>query len=117
MKRATPIFALLLFTACVPALAQDKVFDAHVHLWEYETSLQQYLDAAEAAGAQADRIGAIQGGNHMAQQGRLAEMRSNNDQLVALAAEHTTLRPTAERKSVVWGKGGSGRVDRGGRRI
>ena len=95
MKRAAPIFALLLFTACAPALAQDKVFDAHVHLWEYETSLQQYLDAAEAAGAQVDRIGAIQGGNHMAQQGRLAEMRSNNDQLVALAAEHPKLMPIA----------------------
>ncbi|GAB2612729.1 amidohydrolase family protein [Novilysobacter erysipheiresistens] len=95
MKRAAPIFALLLFTACAPALARDKVFDAHVHLWEFETSLQQYLDAAEAAGTQVDRIGAIQGGNHMAQHGRLAEMRSNNDQLVALAADHPKLMPIA----------------------
>jgi len=97
MKRAAPIFALLLLGAVVPALAQDKVFDAHVHLWGYETSLQQYLEAAEAAGAQVDRIGAIQGGNHMAQQGRLAEMRANNDQLVALATatEHPEVMPIA----------------------
>jgi hypothetical protein len=74
----------MLLSASGFASAQDRIFDVHVHLWEYGASLQAYLDQAEAAGAQVERIGAIHGGNHMARQGDLAATRARNDQLLAL---------------------------------
>lgn len=95
MKNASFALGLLLLASPGFANAQEKVFDAHVHLWEYEASLQEYLEGVEAAGAQVDRIGALQGGNHMARHGQPAETRARNDELVALAGKHPKLMPVA----------------------
>lgn len=91
VKKASLVFGMVLLSATQPASAQEKIFDVHVHLWEYETSLKEYLAQAEAAGTQVERIGAIHGGNHMARQGKLDETRARNDKLLALAKAQPTL--------------------------
>ena len=95
MKKSAFLPGLILFTASHVAMAQERIFDVHVHLWEGETSLQEYLQQAKAAGFNIDRIGAIHGGNHMARHGKLAETRAHNDELLALAKTHATLMPIA----------------------
>ena len=95
MKKSAFLPGLILLVASHVAMAQERIFDAHVHLWEGETSLQEYLQQAKAAGFKVDRIGAIHGGNHMARHGKLAETRAHNDGLLALAKAHPTLRPIA----------------------
>ena len=95
MKKSAFLPGLILFTASHVAMAQERIFDVHVHLWEGETSLQEYLQQAKSAGFNVDRIGAIHGGNHMARHGKLAETRTHNDELLALAKTHATLMPIA----------------------
>ena len=95
MKKSAFLPGLILFTASHVAMAQERIFDVHVHLWEGETSLQEYLQQAKSAGFNVDRIGAIHGGNHMARHGKLAETRAHNDELLALAKAHATLMPIA----------------------
>lgn len=95
MKKSAFLPGLILLVASHVAMAQERIFDAHVHLWEGETSLQEYLQQAKAAGFKVDRIGAIHGGNHMARHGKLAETRAHNDGLLALAKAHPTLMPIA----------------------
>ena len=95
MKKSAFLPGLILLTASHVAMAQERIFDVHVHLWEGETSLQEYLQQAKSAGFNVDRIGAIHGGNHMARHGKLAETRAHNDELLALAKTHATLMPIA----------------------
>ena len=91
MTRTGFLAGLLLLSCAHAAAGREKIFDAHVHLWEGTRSLQEYHRQARAAGIQADRIGAIHGGNHMARQGKLGETRARNDELVALAKENPEL--------------------------
>jgi predicted TIM-barrel fold metal-dependent hydrolase len=95
MKKSAFLPGLILLVASHVAMAQERIFDVHVHLWEGETSLQEYLRQAKGAGFKVDRIGAIHGGNHMARHGKLAETRAHNDELLALAKAHATLMPIA----------------------
>lgn len=96
MKRTSSLFGLILLSCLQAAAAREKVFDAHVHLWQGEASLQEYLDQAKAAsGVRVERIGAIHGGNHMARHGKIAETRAHNDELLALAGKHPELMPIA----------------------
>jgi uncharacterized protein len=95
MKSSSFLAGLILLVAAHATVAQERIFDAHVHLWKGDTSLQEYLQQAETAGVQVDRIGAIHGGNHMARHGKLVETRARNDELLALASEHARLMPIA----------------------
>jgi uncharacterized protein len=72
------------------ALAQE-VFDVHVHLWNGEKSIQEYVSQVEATTQGVTRFG----GMLMAQKGQPAMTRQKNDDLLALAAKYPKLLPIA----------------------
>ncbi len=59
-------------------LAQDRVFDVHVHLWDGETSVQAYEAQLASTGQDVTGFGGI----HMARVGELAHTRAKNDELL-----------------------------------
>lgn len=72
-------------TPAPAAHAQTPVFDAHVHLWEDETSLRAYQ--ADVASLDIDLIGIAAmwfGGPNQALEGRMDETRAGNDSIIAL---------------------------------
>ena len=78
------------------ALAQEPVFDSHVHLREGEASLRAY--EADVAASKINLVGfggMWFGGPHMALQGDPAKVRASNDAHIALAAKHPTMMPIA----------------------
>lgn len=78
------------------AHAAGSVFDVHVHLRDYETSLQQYKSEVKASGVELAGIGAMWfGGPHQAPAGNPASIRASNDALIALAARHPEVTPIA----------------------
>lgn len=82
-----PLLTLLLLLLLLPfarAAAQEKVFDVHVHIWNGETSVKEYLAQVEATGARVDGFGGI----HMARRGELEHTRAKNDELIALAGRY-----------------------------
>jgi predicted TIM-barrel fold metal-dependent hydrolase len=88
------IFAVLLLST--RALAADPVFDVHVHLRDYETSLKKYESEARDAGIDLSSIGVMWfGGEHQAPAGNPASVRAGNDKLIALAARHPKVVPIA----------------------
>ncbi len=74
---------VLLSLACV-AHAEDKLFDTHVHIWNGEKSVKEYLAQLESAGQSVTSFGGI----HMAVRGELAHTRAKNDDLVALSKRY-----------------------------
>jgi predicted TIM-barrel fold metal-dependent hydrolase len=77
--------ALLLSISCLVRAAEPSpVFDVHVHIWEGEKSVKEYLAQVAADGRQVTRFGGI----HMAVRGRLAETRAKNDELIALSKRY-----------------------------
>ncbi len=89
------VFAIaLLFIP--PAIAQEPVFDVHVHLRDGEASVQAYEADVAAAKIKLAGYGAMWfGGPHQALQGEPAKVRAGNDALIALAAKHPALMPIA----------------------
>jgi uncharacterized protein len=87
--------AILLWFA-QSALAQEAVFDSHVHLHEGETSLRAY--EADVANSKLKLIGfggMWFGGPNQALAGDPAKMRADNDAHLALAAKHPEMMPIA----------------------
>ncbi|MFC4312781.1 amidohydrolase family protein [Steroidobacter flavus] len=75
------------------ARAEDppKIFDVHVHIWEGEKSVKEYLAQLAAAGQDVTRFGGI----HMAVLGKVAETRAKNDELIALSKTYPKMLPIA----------------------
>jgi predicted TIM-barrel fold metal-dependent hydrolase len=92
--RILPICAVFLLTS--GAFAAQPVFDMHVHLRDYETSLLKYEGEVEQAGIPLSGIGVMWfGGEHQALAGNTAAIRAGNDGLLALAAKHPEVTPIA----------------------
>lgn len=88
-----PICAVL-FAA--RAFAAEPVFDMHVHLRDYESSLLKYEAEVKDAGIPLAAIGVMWfGGEHQARAGDLPAIRAGNDGLLALAAKHPEVVPIA----------------------
>ena len=84
----------LLFIPC--AQAAEPVFDVHVHLRDFETSLKAYEADVAASKLELAGLGAMWfGGPHQALQGDLAKVRAGNDGIIALAAKHPEVVPIA----------------------
>jgi predicted TIM-barrel fold metal-dependent hydrolase len=81
---------LWLSLSCL-ARAEDRIFDVHVHIWEGEKSLKQYLAQLESGRQSVTGFGGI----HMAVKGELAHTRAKNDELVELAKRYPKLLPIA----------------------
>ena len=78
------------------ACAGEPVFDMHVHLRDYETSLLKYEAEVRNAGIELAGIGVMWfGGPHQALAGNPAEIRAGNDGVIALAAKHPEVTPIA----------------------
>lgn len=90
MKTLRILAAIVL---CLPQLAsaQNEVFDVHVHLWHGERSVREYTEQQASTGQDATRFGAIL----MAERGKPAQTRANNDELIALAKRYPKLVPIA----------------------
>jgi uncharacterized protein len=90
--------SVLLCLLCLPfaCLAQQRVFDMHVHLHEGAKSLQSYEADAKAAKLALSGFGAMWfGGPNHALAGDPAKIRAGNDGLLALAAKHPRMLPIA----------------------
>lgn len=77
-----------------PAVAQDRVFDAHVHLWAGDASLREYeADISSLNVEIAGFAGMWFGGPNQALQGRPEEIAAGNDLIIALSKTHERLLP------------------------
>ena len=84
---------LLLLSLSSLAQAEDKIFDVHVHLWNGEKSVKEYLAQLESAGQHVTGFGGI----HMARRSELAHTRAKNDELISLAKRYPKLMPIVSR--------------------
>lgn len=76
---------LLLSLSCLAqAEDQEKIFDVHVHIWEGDKSVKEYLAQLAADGQSVTRFGGI----HMAVLGKVVETRAKNDELIALSKRY-----------------------------
>jgi predicted TIM-barrel fold metal-dependent hydrolase len=82
---------LLLISLSCLAHAEDRIFDVHVHIWEGEKSVKEYLAQLESTGQHVTGFGGI----HMARRGEQAHTRAKNDELIALAKRYPKLMPIA----------------------
>jgi len=90
------LFAAVALLALRPAVAQEKVFDSHVHLWHGDASIREYEAQLAAANQQVAGFGAMWfGGPNQALAGKVEETRANNDALIALAEKHPGMLPIA----------------------
>jgi len=90
MKHRLLLTLLLLSLSCLARAAdQQPIFDVHVHIWEGEKSVKEYLAQVAAAGQEVTRFGGI----HMAVLGKVAETRAKNDELIALAKRYPKMLP------------------------
>ncbi|MBM0106018.1 amidohydrolase family protein [Steroidobacter sp. S1-65] len=85
------LHGLLFLSLSAVALAEDRVFDVHVHIWEGDRSVKEYLGQVASAGRQVTGFGGI----HMAVLGKLEHTRAKNDDLIALARRYPQLMPIA----------------------
>jgi predicted TIM-barrel fold metal-dependent hydrolase len=94
--KATSAFAALLLVISHAAIAQDAVFDVHVHLRNGEASVEEYEAKIDPAKVQLAGFGAMWfGGPNQALQGEVEDTRARNDGLIALAAKHPKMLPIA----------------------
>lgn len=88
--------AMALLLSCQVAVAQEPLFDSHVHLWHGEDSLQAYEAQLAADGVKENGFAAMWfGGPNQALVGKPAEVRANNDGLIALSKRHPGVVPVA----------------------
>jgi len=71
------------------ALAQQEVFDTHVHLWEGEQSYNKYISELDSTRQQVTKFGAIL----IARKGEPERTKQKNDELIALSHKHQKLVP------------------------
>lgn len=87
------VAAVLLFLAPA-AMAQQAVFDMHVHLREGEASLREYEAGVASDGVALEGLGAMWfGGPLQAREGDPRDISARNDALIALAAKHPEMVP------------------------
>ena len=90
------ISVTLLMLIASTAHAQSPLVDAHVHLWDGETSLRAYEKQLSNAGLDVTGIGAMWfGGPNQALAGDPERIRAGNDGIIALASKHPTMLPIA----------------------
>ncbi len=89
MKKTALLGSLLLVIATM-ASAQ-RVFDTHVHIWEGEKSVLAYKAQLQETHQAVTRFAGIL----IAEQGKLAQTRRKNDELIALATKHPEMFPIA----------------------
>jgi hypothetical protein len=82
---------LLLSMSGLALAAEERVFDVHVHIWEGDKSVKEYLGQLQSAGQDVTGFGGI----HMAVLGKLDHTRAKNDDLVALSKRYPKLMPIA----------------------
>lgn len=88
------IWMLLLMALPATAVAQQPVFDIHVHLRNGEASIRDYEAQLRSDGVEATGFGGMWfGGPNQALQGDIARTRAQNDALIALAAKHPKMLP------------------------
>jgi len=88
--------ALMLLMPLNPAFGQDKLFDAHVHLWHGEESVKAYEAQLKAANLSVAGYGAMWfGGPNQALAGNPGDVRARNDAHLALAKAHPGMLPIA----------------------
>lgn len=90
MKMRVLLGLLLLSLSCL-AQAEDRIFDVHVHIWNGEKSVKEYLAQLESTGQHVTGFGGI----HMALRGELAHTRAKNDELIALVKRYPKMMPIA----------------------
>jgi predicted TIM-barrel fold metal-dependent hydrolase len=96
MTKYAVLVAGLLALAFKPALAQEKFFDSHVHLWHGEASLREYEAQLKAAHLSiAGFAGMWFGGPNQAPAGEIEKTRASNDAQIALAGKHPGMLPIA----------------------
>ena len=89
------VFAIALLSIQA-ASAREPVFDVHVHLRDFETSLKAYEADVASSKIKLAGLGAMWfGGPHQAPQGEPAKIRASNDAIIALAAKHPVVMPIA----------------------
>lgn len=86
MKNITLVMSLTLVVSF--GRTQDT-FDNHVHIWEGEKSVKEYLKQLDSTNQSVTRFGAI----HMAMKGKLEETRQKNDELIMLSKKYPQLLP------------------------
>src|SRR5688572_6149332 len=88
--------ALLLLWLPSPSMAEEPAFDVHVHLRSGAQSIADYEAQVASAKRQVTAFGGMWfGGPRHALAGDVAQMRSQNDALLALAAKHPKMLPIA----------------------
>ena len=87
MKRY--LFGAVLFCISNGGMAQGKVFDIHVHLWNGNASLQSYIAQLDSTQQNVTKFGGIL----IAQKGEPARTKEKNDELIALSRQNPKLLP------------------------
>lgn len=85
------LLGLLLLAISGLTHADDRIFDVHVHIWDGEKSVKEYMAQLASAGQQVTGFGGI----HMAVRGKLEHTRAKNDDLIALSKRYPKLLPIA----------------------
>jgi len=86
------LLGLLLLTVASLALCAESVFDFHVHIWNGDTSVKQYLAQLDSDKLEVAGFGAILIARNP---GQMDETRRKNDELIALARRYPKLMPIA----------------------
>jgi predicted TIM-barrel fold metal-dependent hydrolase len=90
------LFVIAMLLPFEASLARGPVFDAHVHLWNGQVSLQAYEEQVRAANVEVSGLAAMWfGGPNQALEGRIEETRKGNDGIILLAAQHPKALPVA----------------------
>jgi hypothetical protein len=85
------ILGLLLLVASSLVHSAEKVFDFHVHIWNGDASVKEYLAQLEHDKQSVDGFGAIL----IARKGEIERTRQKNDELIGLARRYPKLMPIA----------------------
>jgi predicted TIM-barrel fold metal-dependent hydrolase len=82
---------LALICMSIPCLAwaQKEVFDTHVHLWHGERSYKEYMRQLDSLQQPVTRFGGIL----IAEKGKMAQTKADNDELIALSKKYPKLVP------------------------
>jgi len=87
MKCVTLVISLILVVNF--GWTQQQTFDNHVHIWEGEKSVQEYLKQVDSTNQTITRFGAI----YMAKQGQIEETTRKNDELIMLSKKYPQVLP------------------------
>lgn len=85
------LLGLLLLALSSLVRAEDRLFDVHVHIWNGEKSVKEYMAQLASSGREVTGFGGI----HMAVRGKLDHTRAKNDELIALSKQYLKMMPIA----------------------